>query len=545
MNDETRSLREARQGVLLQLSRLEMADLDETLRALARADAHALGVERVGIWEFEPDGAAIHSVVSYRTGPDVFDSGAVLCARDYPSYFAALAEERVIAADDAARDHRTSEFRQGYLEPLGISSRLDVPIWRRGAVVGIVCHEQVGRARTWTQEEQEFAANIADLASRALEADERRRAEQDRERLFAELAVRVEQWEQVVSAMTDGVWIVGSDGRVQYANPGAARLVGVEHPDELLGPLDAYSRFVAVEDEAGQPLPSEAWPLRQALDGQRVVGARMTLRSLRTGESRVIQVSAAPIRARRQAVAVAVEVTERARFERYVDEFVALAAHELKTPVTVVKGCAQMLARGGSKSPARTAELLLMVERGADRINRITTDLLSMSRLRMGCSQARFTRVDLAALVRDVTGQFAATTRSHRVSVSVTEPCVVQGDEQQLARVLTSLLGNAARFSRPGSEVAVELRTLDGWVALSVRDHGIGVPARDRQRVFERFYRAHAGTEHDPGGLGVGLYIAREIVLRHGGAIDLDTVEGEGSTFTVRLPAAPSVSEGP
>ncbi len=166
------------QAVLLELARMNNSNLLAAQQRITESDARTLGVERVSIWLFNEDRSEIVCQDLYRLSGNAHEKGLRLQARRYPKYFQALDENRVVATHDARSDPRTTEFTEGYLEPLGITSMMDVPIWLHGKVVGIVCHEHTGPIRVWKPEEQEFAASIADLVSLTLEAAERKRAEE-------------------------------------------------------------------------------------------------------------------------------------------------------------------------------------------------------------------------------------------------------------------------------------------------------------------------------------------------------------------------------
>jgi PAS domain S-box-containing protein len=182
-----------RQLALLDLAKSDLADSAGAFARITETGAHVLDVERVGVWLFAPDRSAIVCRDLYRKQARAHEAGMTLLARDYPRYFQALEESRVVAADDACADPRTSEFTPGYLRPLGIGSMMDVPVRRHGKVVGIVCHEHVGPPRPWTPEDQEFAGSVADLVSLSLEAAERRRAEDEVRRLNETLERRVQE----------------------------------------------------------------------------------------------------------------------------------------------------------------------------------------------------------------------------------------------------------------------------------------------------------------------------------------------------------------
>jgi len=163
---------------LAKCKELYSGDLSDSLRIVTEATARAVEVERVSVWLYEDDRSTIRCIDLYELSTERHSGGMVLAAADYPSYFKALDEGAFIAAHDVHKDPRTMEFSDSYLSPLGITSMLDVPIRLKGAVMGVVCYEHVGPARRWTMEEENFARSPADYISLAMEADERRRAEE-------------------------------------------------------------------------------------------------------------------------------------------------------------------------------------------------------------------------------------------------------------------------------------------------------------------------------------------------------------------------------
>lgn len=167
----------SRHRAVVELAALDKSDFDAVLRRILRTDASELDVERVNCWAVE-SGRVIRCVGGYIRTEDRFETGAVLDATTYPGYFQALAANPIILADDARLDARTQEFADSYLVPLGITSMMDVPIWVRGQLWGVVCHEHVGPAREWTEAERDFAVTIGHIVSMAVEVRERVGAEQ-------------------------------------------------------------------------------------------------------------------------------------------------------------------------------------------------------------------------------------------------------------------------------------------------------------------------------------------------------------------------------
>jgi PAS domain S-box-containing protein len=224
---------------------------------------------------------------------------------------------------------------------------------------------------------------------------------------------------------------------------------------------------------------------------------------------------------------------------RAKDDFLSTAAHELKTPVTSVKGFAQMLARWTPEQrAAHEATALAALARQCDRLTRLVDDLLAVSRLAVGRLELRRQAIDLVALTADALERMGGLAGDRRLSLAAPPALALEGDPDRIDQVLVNLLSNAIKFSPDGSPVEVTIGEEDGGAVVRVRDRGVGIPADKQAHLFERFYRAHAGTPDDRGGMGIGLHFSREIVERHGGRIWFESREGDGSVFAFRLPLA-------
>ena len=187
------------QVALLELAKTNYSDMDSALNKITEVDARTMGVERVSIWFFNEDHSEIVCRDLYRINNDFHENGLRLRADAYPRYFKALGESRVLAANDAVTDPRTSEFAEGYLKPLGITSMMDVPFRFYGELGGIVCHEHKGSRREWTLEEQQFAVSVGDLVSLTLDSLERNRMEKLKNSIFeiSEAAISSESLDEL------------------------------------------------------------------------------------------------------------------------------------------------------------------------------------------------------------------------------------------------------------------------------------------------------------------------------------------------------------
>jgi signal transduction histidine kinase len=340
-----------------------------------------------------------------------------------------------------------------------------------------------------------------------------------------------------VEGMSDALLVVDQRRHVVDANRAAVELLGVERREELLVPLDALIARFEVRDPSGAPLDPTWAASTRALAGERVAAREVIARRVDRRDV-FLSVTASPVvigRGRpRFAVLALSDVSAARRLEELRDEFLSTAAHELKTPLAVIKAYAQLL----QKRESAAAQGLVVIQRQVDRLNGLVQDLLDTSRLRLEVGERRRERFDLAAVAREVVDRARPSAPAHALSVQCTAPAPILGERERIARVVSSLVENAIRFSPGGGPVAARVEAHDGEAIFSVEDRGLGIPVERQARIFERFYRAHAGTPQDYSGLGLGLEMSREIVLRHGGRMWFESAPGEGSTFHFSLPLA-------
>jgi two-component system, OmpR family, sensor histidine kinase SenX3 len=324
-----------------------------------------------------------------------------------------------------------------------------------------------------------------------------------------------------VDALPQGVVVTTRTGEVQLRNAAAQSFLGTRTGDALV-------------DEA----------LRLAV---RVAGAGDSVH--RTIEvfgppRRTVELTALPIDG--GALVELEDVTERARLEAVRTDFVANISHELRTPVGALALLAETLI--GEDDLETVAHLAGKMVFESHRVARIIEDLLELSRIELGEPPVR-EPVDISRVVGEAVERVRALAESRQVSVHVEEDgdrlCVL-GDSRQLVSAVANLLENGVKYSDAGSVVEASTALVDASVSLVVTDHGIGIPSGDLDRVFERFYRVDRARSRETGGTGLGLAIVRHVATNHGGSVAVESQEGLGSVFTLRLPAAPvpAVSAG-
>ncbi len=378
---------------------------------------------------------------------------------------------------------------------------------------------------------------------------ERKRHDAERERLLQQIGQLAEmsqrravQLEAILDNMVDSVFVCDRRGRITLANHSGVRLLGLSSLEELRSALSRFPDFLEMRLPDGTALQSRETPLVQALAGNTVTNFEQLIVNQKTGRDVYVRTSAAPIRDDNGnitgAVAVSRDITDLTELDRIKEQFIAVAAHELKTPVAIMKGYAQALLRKNEEVSPASQRMLNAIDRGADRIAGIVRDLLDISRLHDGSLELESERLDLLQMLDEVVGRMDHKTVGHSIHLRRNGPVLVVGDRDRLEQVASDLLDNAMRYSPDGGDIEIEVTAFGDNAVMSIRDQGVGIPKAKQGRIFERFYRAHTGTPYDYGGMGVGLYICREIASKHGGRIWFESDEGKGSTFYLSLPLA-------
>lgn len=322
--------------------------------------------------------------------------------------------------------------------------------------------------------------------------------------------------EAILSSMEDGVMLFDHDGSVAYQNDRAQQLLG-GRLDSVRGLAQPALRELVATAASGvtpQPVEVIAGPTSRTLLGSALpISGGQTLAALR-------------------------DVTQTRMIDAVRRDFVANASHELKTPVASIQALAETLVAAASNDPAEVPRFASQLEREAIRLSRIVSDLLDLSRLEGEAATRAEVRLDrlVAEEVRRL--QQRAEEAGLTLQEHLEGPVVVRGSARDLSLLARNLLENAVQYTRAGGTIEVSVGAENGAALLMVRDTGIGIPAREQARIFERFYRVDRARSRETGGTGLGLSIVKHIVENHGGTVRVKSELGLGSTFTVRLPAA-------
>ena len=320
------------------------------------------------------------------------------------------------------------------------------------------------------------------------------------------------QIQDAIHSLTVGVVIVDAKGVVTFRNKLAESVTGVIHSDVLVEEVVEQHLFASLNGETK----------RQVLD-------------LFGPPRKVFSVSATPLLLG-GAVAMIEDITERYLVDAVRTDFVANISHELKTPVGALAVLAEALSQEDDLDIIhRLAEK--MVDE-AIRVGRTIDDLLELSRIEFG-GEAVKDEVDAEAIISESISRVSPLASTHAIKVAMVKlsgPLKVVGDRRQLVSAIGNLVENAVKYSEVGSAVEVTAHADGDWVEFTVKDFGLGIPSRDLDRVFERFYRVDRARSRDTGGTGLGLAIVRHVANNHGGDVSVTSIEGEGSTFALKIP---------
>lgn len=361
------------------------------------------------------------------------------------------------------------------------------------------------------------------------------------DRLSDALTLNEEEKEKlasILSNMSDGVLATDELGQVIVTNRRAQAMLGLQLPPD--GTTLSEALGIGKEPIADTLKGKESsLQLRRDLPEQQ--------------EELVFRVTLTPIRRRDKGVAGAIavlqDVTETEKLEQARREFVANVSHELRTPLTTIKSYAEALDDGALEDPPLAGRFVGVIRSETERMIRLVTDLLHLSRFDSRRTQLRRQKIDLAEMLEEVVDRFSFQLRQKAITAKVGVQDNMKYawlDRDGIDQVLDNLVSNAVKYTLDGGQIDISAKRNEaGHLAIAIKDTGIGIPKKDLARIFERFYRVDKARSRNMGGTGLGLSIAREIVRAHGGSIALDSEPNVGTTITVVLPIVPAEGSEP
>ncbi|MGN6195126.1 MAG: PAS domain-containing sensor histidine kinase [Ginsengibacter sp.] len=290
----------------------------------------------------------------------------------------------------------------------------------------------------------------------------------------------------------------------------------VEHPDDLPKMLTAWNAALI----SAQPFKIEV--RKRAADGS-YRSFIMNAMPLKDAEGNVIRWFGASI-----------DIEDQKKDMERKDEFISMASHELKTPVTTLKAYTEiLLMEAMGKQNKGELNMLQKMDTQINKLTNLIGDLLDVSKSISGQLNLDFEIVDFNQLVKDVTNVMQLTAKNHTIHLNLSETCLIYGDKNRLSQVISNLISNAVKYSPKADKINISTESTEKEIKLCVRDYGIGIPVSQQPKLFNRFFRVSKNTYP---GIGLGLYISNEIIKQHSGRMDFKSEEGKGSVFCFYLP---------
>lgn len=521
---EERKLAEQRQSFLAEAGWVLGSSLDyeQTLADVAR-----LAVPRVADWctvDIFVDGRlerlALEHVDPLKVTLARDLQAPMLMARDAAGAEAIHSQEPVLVPvmdDDVLAAFAFDESQLEIARALAPQSYVTVPLIARGEVFGSISLVTAESGRAYGPDDLALAVELARHASSAI----------DNARLYEE-SERRGRAARALEAVGDGVVLVDREGMIRLWNAAAVTITGRSEADvlgrrieDVVDRWQELSSLIPVASRPGEPVRAETVPVEFG--------------------DRELWISGSGVGFEEGVVYAFRDLTEEKALEEMKADFVATVSHELRTPLAAIYGSAQTIRRTDIElDPEVHDQLLGVIASESDRLGAIVNDLLVAGRLdadQLPVSVEHCDPVQLATSVVEAARTHLPENVELQLEVQKKTRNVV-ADPGQLHQVLVNLVDNAIKYSPQGGPVAVSVVNGDGTIRFSVADTGLGIPASEHRRIFEKFYRLDPDMTRGIGGTGLGLYICRELVRRMDGKIWVESKLGEGSTFVVELPAA-------
>lgn len=517
---------------------MQTVHLEPSFRLITEEIARAMDVERVSIWRYDQTRSSIVCQMLFEVAPMRHSSGLEFHGSDHPAYFRAMAQNEIIAADDARSDPRTREFTASYLSPLGITSLLDTPLHVGGVLAGVLCQEHVGPPRTWSPEEKSFATSLANFISLVFAQWERRQVED-----------MLRQQASLLDKANDAILVRDLDHSITYWNKSAETLYGWTAEEamgrkvsELLYPDD--EEFEKRNDKvlADGEWAGEIQQVTKAGEEVTVEGRWTLVRDVE-GRPKCI-------------LAINTNVTEQKRLEDQVlrsqrmESIGTLAggiAHDLNNVLTPIMMSVDLLNLRIKDAACRETlgTIASSARRGADMLNQVLSFARGMEGQKTPLKVSRLLQ-DLARIVGDT---FPKNIQL-RLHDELLATGIVSGDPTQIHQVLLNLCVNARDAMPAGGALtisaanimidaqyaAMNIEAREGpHIMISVEDDGVGIAQAVLPKIFDPFFT----TKEMGKGTGLGLSTSLAIMKSHGGFFRVYSELGQGSCFRVYLPAQP------
>ncbi|MBS3948325.1 MAG: HAMP domain-containing protein [Dethiobacter sp.] len=348
-----------------------------------------------------------------------------------------------------------------------------------------------------------------------------------RQEQLREISANRDRLETILSTMVEGVIVFDEEGKAVLANPAAKTMLGLSKISwtgrsdlELVRNAELHEKIKSARQEK----KVQEHELKTVLPEKKVLSASIV--PLKAGVS-----------GRAGVLAVFHDVTRLRRLEEIRADFAANVSHEMRTPLTAIRGYAETLLDGAYQDPEVAIRFLKIIHRESERLNNLIEDVLMLSQIESGRSDIQFAPVDVAALIAEVLESLTARFGAHKLKQDLASDLPpANGDRGLLGQALFNLLDNSLKYTPAGGEITLGAAGEANSIRIFVADTGIGIPSDEQTRIFERFYRVDRARSRRLGGTGLGLSIVKHIVETHHGQLKLESREGQGTTVSLYVP---------
>lgn len=534
-------------NVLLVLSQVDKSDFNLSLEKILTATSQTLNIDRVSFWILDKEDKKLKCKKLYIKKTNSFDKASETTvlpatfpgiADNFDDYFYALKSNKKLQSNDAQSDEKTG-IVDNYLKPLGIKYIMDIPVWMRGDIYGIICLEETNEIKELSVAEEDFIASISTMLTLSLEASFRKKAEES-------LSASEEQYKLLVENASEAILVL-QDGLIKYSNPKTFDLLGYS-PEEL-----HYAKFLNFihEDDRELALNNHLKKLQGVHDSTVYTYGIITKRGL----IRYFSVNSVLISwgGDRAVLSFLSDVTDRKRAEREIQlsfekqrelselrsKFVTMASHEFKTPLTAILGSAEILEKYGETLAAdKRQRNIFRIQESVKRMNQMLNDVIIMGKSDTGKLQLKASPINLndflQNLIDDLLQREAKKAHPKLVADIQGLPVDANVDAEIIRQGIENILSNAFKFSEPDTEVSFKAYMEKSNIVIKVKDEGIGIPDSDKQRLMEPFFKG--SNVGNLSGTGLGLTILKRAIEMHQGKIDIQSQENKGTEVTITIP---------